>query len=110
MPESGPAGIERRIRRLANRLLRILGGGAGIEMLTPPGPAQSGLVSFRIEGMDAAAATARLLKKYKVVLRSVDSVPPALRASIHYLNTEAEIDRIGKGALDLAAAAKKKSG
>ncbi|HBK81433.1 MAG TPA: hypothetical protein DDZ83_17500 [Nitrospinae bacterium] len=108
--KSGPAGIERRIRRLANRLLRILGGGAGIEMLTPPGPAQSGLVSFRIEGMDAAAATARLLKKYKVVLRSVDSVPPALRASIHYLNTEAEIDRIGKGALDLAAAAKKKSG
>ena len=39
--KSGPAGIERRIRRLANRLLRILGGGAGIEMLTPPGPVVS---------------------------------------------------------------------
>jgi len=107
--KSGPADIERRIRRLANRLLRILREGNGIEVLTPPGSAQSGLVSFRIDGIDSAAATEQLLKKHKIVLRTVDSFPPALRASIHYLNTETEIDKIGKKALKLAATAKMKS-
>jgi selenocysteine lyase/cysteine desulfurase len=105
---SGPAGIERRNRTLANRLLKSLRNTAGVEVITPPGPAQSGLVAFRIEGMDAGAATDGMLKKHKVVLRAVDSVPPALRASIHYLNTEDEIDRIADGAAALARVAGKK--
>lgn len=107
---SGPAGIERRIRTLANRLLKSLRNTSGVEVITPPGPAQSGLVAFRIVGMGAGAATEGMLKKHKVVLRAVDSVPPALRASIHYLNTEAEIDRIADGAAALARAAGKKRG
>ncbi|MBT4429914.1 MAG: hypothetical protein HOC91_05310, partial [Nitrospinaceae bacterium] len=92
----------------ANRLLKSLRNTAGVEVITPPGPAQSGLVAFRIEGMDAGAATDGMLKKHKVVLRAVDSVPPALRASIHYLNTEDEIDRIADGAAALARVAGKK--
>ncbi|HJP15039.1 MAG: aminotransferase class V-fold PLP-dependent enzyme [Nitrospinota bacterium] len=107
---SGPAGIERRVRRLANRLLKRLRSEPGIEVLTPPGPAQSGLVSFRAPGLTPVETAAHLLKKHKVVLRSVDSVPPAVRASIHYVNTEAEIDRIAEGAADLAAVARKKTG
>ncbi len=105
--KAGPAAIERRIRRLANGLLDILRGCPGVEVLSPPGPAQSGLVSFRIKGMDAGRAAERLLKKYKVVLREVASTPPGIRASVHYLNTEAEMERIGKGAVALARASKK---
>lgn len=108
--KSGPAGIERRIRGLANRLLKSLRRTDGVEVISPQGPAQSGLVSFRVLGMDPGAATVGLLKKYKVVLRAVDSVPPALRASIHYLNTEEEIDRIAGGAAALSKAAGKKRG
>lgn len=106
--KSGPAGIERRVRRLANRLLERLRDHPGIDVITPPGPAQSGLVSFRIPGLSADETTARFLKSHRVVLRTVVSAPPGVRASIHYLNTEAEIDRIAKGAEALARRAKKK--
>ncbi len=108
--QSGPAGIERRVRRLANRLLKRLRSEPGIEVLTPPGPAQSGLVTFRAGKLSAQETAEEMLKKHKVVLRAVDSVPPAVRASIHYINTEAEIDRIADGAANLAARARKKTG
>ncbi len=106
--KSGPAGIERRVRRLANRLLERLRDHPGIDVITPPGPAQSGLVSFRIRGLGADETTVRFLKNHHVVLRTVVSAPPGVRASIHYLNTETEIDRIAKGAAALARRAKKK--
>ena len=105
--EAGPAAIERRIRKLANGLLGILRDCPDIDVFTPPGPAQSGLVAFRVRGMDAGTTAERLLKKHRVVLRAVDSVPPCVRASVHYLNTEAEMERIGKGALTLARSARK---
>jgi len=98
----GPRAIERRIGRLAGRLLEILRTEEGVEVISPPGPAQSGLVAFRVRGMEAEAAVARLLKRHRVVLRSVDSEPPALRASVHYLNTEEEVERIGEGVIALA--------
>ncbi|MFC1491217.1 aminotransferase class V-fold PLP-dependent enzyme [Nitrospinota bacterium] len=106
--KNGPARIEQRVRQLSNRLLEMLRGCPGIEVISPPGPAQSGLVSFRIRGLGAETTTERLLNKHKVVLRSVESVPPAVRASIHYLNTDAEIDRIGRGAIELAGGVKGK--
>ncbi len=103
----GPAAIERRVRKLASGLLDALRDCPGIEVLSPPGPAQSGLVSFRVKGMDAGTTADLLLKKHRVVLRAVDSVPPCVRASVHYLNTDAEMERIAKGAIALARKAAK---
>ncbi|MEK6710836.1 MAG: aminotransferase class V-fold PLP-dependent enzyme [Nitrospinota bacterium] len=97
-----PKAIERRIARLATRLLAILRSEERVEVLSPPGPAQSGLVSFRLPALEAEVAVNRLLKRHRVVLRSVDAEPPALRASIHYLNTESEVERIGEAVLELA--------
>lgn len=90
-----PAAIEKRIARLTQRALDGLSTIRGVECLTPAGrPAQSGLVSFRIRGMDAGKAAAILLKKHKIVLRAVAAEPPAIRASIHYLNTGKEIGQL----------------
>ncbi|MDA1001463.1 MAG: aminotransferase class V-fold PLP-dependent enzyme, partial [bacterium] len=92
---SDPAAIERRILQLAQRALDGLSGIRGVACLTPPDrPVQSGLIGFRVRGMDAERAAALLLKKHKVVLRAVDAEPPAVRASIHYLNTDKEIDQL----------------
>lgn len=97
-----PKAIERRIARLAGRLLQILRSEERVEVLSPAGPAQSGLVSFRVPALKAEEAVRALLRRHKVVLRSVDAEPPALRASIHYLNTEDEVERIGEAVLRLA--------
>ncbi|MBI3127125.1 MAG: aminotransferase class V-fold PLP-dependent enzyme [Candidatus Tectomicrobia bacterium] len=106
--QAGPAAIEARVASLAGRLLEILRSDEGVEVLSPAGPAQSGLVSFRVRGVKAEEAVNALLGRHKVVLRSVDADPPAIRASIHYLNTEAEAERIGGAVLKLARRRKRK--
>jgi L-cysteine/cystine lyase len=100
--KSGLRFIERRIAKLADQFLNTLRECEGTVVLSPPGPAQSGLVSFRIKNLSAEEALRILLKKDSIVLRAVDSNPPSLRASIHYLNSEREIDRIGKAVAMLA--------
>ncbi len=106
--KSGPAAIEKRVLKLSDALLAALRECKGVEVLCPPGPAQSGLVAFRVGGMKAETVAARLLKKSRVVLRAVDSEPPAVRASIHYLNTGEEIDRIGEAVRALARGGRKR--
>ncbi len=106
--KAGPAAVEERVLALANRLLARMRAMEGVEVITPPGEARSGLVSFRIRGVEAQSAVDALHGKHGVILRAVVTEPPALRASIHYLNTEREIDRIADAAAAIAAGAGKR--
>ena len=107
---TGPVSIEKRILALANRLLARLRAMESVEVVTPPGEARSGLVSFRIPGVESQKAVDALYGKRGVILRAVVTEPPALRASVHYLNTEREIDRIADAVSDIAADAGKRRG
>jgi L-cysteine/cystine lyase len=80
-----------RIRRLAGRLWEGLGGlaGRGVERLQAEPPA-AGLVFFRVAGA-AAPAAARALEAQGILLRAVPHTG-ALRASVHYLNLDEDID------------------
>lgn len=99
----GPPEIEQRVLRLADLLLEALRDCKGVEVLTPPGKAQSGLVSFRLPGRDAEEVVAHLLQKHRIVVRTVPAEPPGIRTSIHYLNTEEEVNQIGRAVSELAA-------
>ncbi len=98
--------IERRIRSLASGLLDELEKMPAVDLLTLRGggklSAPSGLVSFRIKGMEAGSAVKALLRRHGVALRQVPAEPPALRASIHYLNLEREVERLARAVRALA--------
>jgi L-cysteine/cystine lyase len=63
--------------------------------LRSPRPAQSGLVTFEIEGVAARDAAERLLEQ-RFVLRYVPSRVPYVRASTHLFNTEEEVEALTK--------------
>ncbi len=113
MERVGIEAIERRIRSLASRLLEELKKIPGLELLTPRGggefSAPSGLVSFRIKGIETGTAVKALLRRYGVVLRQVPAEPPALRASINYLNLEKEIDLLARAVRALAGGARRRA-
>ena len=104
---TGPVSIEKRILALANRLLSQIRPIKNVEVITPEGGAQSGLVSFRIKNVESQKVVDRLYRKHQIILRAVVTEPPAVRASIHYLNTEEEMDSIAN-AIDSIAAGRKK--
>ena len=60
-----------------------------------PRPAQSGLVSFEIEGVAAEDAVERLLEQ-GFILRYLPDPNPYLRASTHLFNTEEELEALAK--------------
>ena len=82
------------IRRRADLLIDLL-----CELpratLRSPRPAQSGLVSFEIDGVDAQEAAERLLEQ-RFVLRYVPGPPPYVRASTHLFNTEEELEGLAR--------------
>ncbi len=100
---TGPVSIEKRILALANRLLSRARPIRNVEVITPEGEAQSGLVSFRIQGVESQKIVDRLYRKHQIILRAVVTEPPAVRVSIHYLNTEEEMDLIADAISSLAA-------
>ena len=104
---TGPVSIEKRILALANRLLSQIRPIKNVEVITPEGEAQSGLVSFRIKNVESQNVVDRLYRKHQIILRVVVTEPPAVRVSIHYLNTEDEMDSIAN-AIDAIAAGRKK--
>ncbi len=75
-------------RGMADRLAAI----PGITLLTPR-PAQGTLVSFRIRGWTAAQALAEVAPRATAILRDLPVID-ALRLSIGFWNTEAELDRV----------------
>ncbi len=89
--ERGDGGFQE-IRRLADRLMDQLSGLPRVHLRSPR-PAQSGLVSFEIDGVAAREAAERLLEQ-RFVLRYVPARVPYVRASTHLFNTEEELEAL----------------
>jgi cysteine desulfurase/selenocysteine lyase len=95
--------IEVRCRLLAGRLRAGLGAIPGVT-LRDLGPAPSAIVSFTVAGEAAESVVARAARAGITIGVSdpsstrldpeARSLPPVVRASPHYYNTEAEIDRL----------------
>jgi selenocysteine lyase/cysteine desulfurase len=91
--ERGGAWYEE-IRHRANVLIDLLSELPRVTIRSP-GPAQSGLVSFEVEGMAAKDAVERLLGQ-GLVLRYLPDPNPYIRASTHLFNTEEELEVLAK--------------
>jgi L-cysteine/cystine lyase len=63
--------------------------------LRSPQPAQSGLVSFAVEGVAAKEAAERLLAR-EFILRYIPDPNPYVRASTHLFNTEKELEALAE--------------
>lgn len=104
--------IEQRCRLLADRLRNGLGAIRGIK-IRDLGRAPGAIVSFTMEGCEAdaivrsaAAAGITIGASHPSSTRidaEVRALPPLVRASPHYYNTEAEIDRLIAHLADLPA-------
>ncbi len=91
--ERGEAGF-RGIRRRADLLMDLLSELPRVTLRSPR-PAQSGLVSFQIEGVEAKEAAERLLER-RFILRHLPDPTPYVRASTHLFNTEEELEALAE--------------
>jgi L-cysteine/cystine lyase len=89
----GEAGFEE-IQHRADLLTNLLSEIPGV-ILRSPRPAQSGLVSFEVEGLAAKEVAERLLDK-KFVLRYIPGARSYVRASTHLFNSEEELRELAK--------------
>jgi len=89
--ERGPAGFREILRRaelLTQRLSEL-----PRVTLRSPRPAQSGLVSFEVEGIVPKEAVERLLQE-RFVVRYIPDPNPYVRASTHLFNTDEELEAL----------------
>ena len=91
--ERGEAGLEE-IRLRAELLTGLLSELPRVTLRSPQ-PAESGLVSFEVEGLAAKEVVERLLEK-EFVLRHLPEPRPYVRASTHLFNSEEEIEALAK--------------
>ncbi len=91
--EREEAGFEG-IRHRADLLMDLLSEMPRLSLRSPR-PAQSGLVSFEVEGVAAKEVAERLLEK-RFVLRYLPEPNSYVRASTHLFNTEEEIEGLAK--------------
>jgi selenocysteine lyase/cysteine desulfurase len=95
--EIGVKEIEERNRQLAERLKRQLADIPAVHVYSPSEPGlSSGLVSFAVSGWEPPAAVERLWNDHRIVVRQV-GYPPGIRASLHFFNTEDEVDQLAQG-------------
>ncbi len=97
-----------RICELSTRLWKGLGALSNVQCLLKEAPPPSGLVSFQLlnkagqPDLEQHSAVVQQLETEKIYLRTLLS-PNCVRACVHYLTTEAEVDhlieRIAKAAL-----------
>ena len=92
-----------RIRQLAADTREQLLSIPGVTVLTPP-ERHAGLVAFRVAGQDSAAVVTALARAGYVV-RTVPLLPPAVRVSCGFYNTEAELAGLVAEVRKLAAQA-----
>lgn len=98
----GMGAIESRIHQLVGVLRTKLAGVPGVELITPDDPASwSGLVVFRVDGVDVESAVKALWERWRIVCRWI-AAPRALRVSIHAFNTEDELDVLVRAVDELA--------
>src|SRR5215212_9106558 len=91
--ERGIAGFEE-IRHRADFLIDLLSQLPHVTIRSPR-PAQSGLVSFKVEGVAAEDAVERLLEQC-FILRYLPDPNSYIRASTHLFNTEEELEALAK--------------
>ena len=101
--EAGPTEIEERVLALAaltkKELLQI----PGVSVLSPlEGPGCSGLVSFEVDGIPGDEVVKHLWDAKRIVARGV-AVPPCVRLSLCYFNTEEEVRQVAGAIRELAA-------
>jgi L-cysteine/cystine lyase len=89
--ERGESGFEE-IRHRADLLMDLLSELPRVTLRSPR-PAQSGLVSFEVEGVAAKDAAERLLEQ-RFILRSIPGPNSYVRASTHLFNTEEELEAL----------------
>ena len=100
--EIGVQEIEERNRQLAARLKRQLSDIPAVQVYSPMEPdLSSGLVSFALSGWEPPAAVERLWNDHRIVVRQV-GYPPGIRASLHFFNTEDEVDQLAQAVKGLA--------
>lgn len=94
LEEVGISEIEERNRELAARLKGQLADIPGVHIYTPMEPGlSSGLVAFALAGWEPPAVVERLWDDHRIVVRQV-GYPPGVRASLHFFNTEDEVDQL----------------
>jgi L-cysteine/cystine lyase len=93
--------IYERVARLAGEAAAMLAEVPGVQVLTPR-DRMAGLVTFRIKGWKAAAALEELEQRTLCIARTI---PPldAVRISVGFFNTEAELRRFRDGVAVVAA-------
>ena len=63
-------------------------------------PQSAGLVSFSVAGQSADSVVARLWQDHRIVVRQVH-YPESIRASLHFFNTEEEVDTLARAVAEL---------
>ncbi|HIC15570.1 MAG TPA: aminotransferase class V-fold PLP-dependent enzyme [Gemmatimonadetes bacterium] len=92
--DPGVAAIEERGLDLSTILKQALVDVPGINLLSPMDRQDStGLVSLTVDGMTPEEAVNRLWQEHRIVCRQV-SFPPGLRISLHFFNTEEEVEQV----------------
>lgn len=91
--ERGAEGLQG-IRRRADLLLDRLTDLPGVTIRSPR-PAQSGLVSFEIDGLASKEAVERLLER-RFVVRYIPDPHPYVRVSTHLFNTDEELEALAR--------------
>ncbi len=93
--------VHRRGPALARRTADALAALDGVELVTPR-ERMATLVTFRIRGWTAAAALEELEARVFAIARTIPSID-AVRASVGFFNSEAELDRFVEAVALLAA-------
>jgi len=100
--EVGIKNIEERNLDLAESAKAKLAEVSGVTVHSPlERRDSSGLVSFSIAGQEPVPIVEKLWENYRLVVRQV-GYPPGVRASLHFFNTEEEVDLLVGGVRELA--------
>ncbi|PKB71423.1 MAG: hypothetical protein BZY87_06105 [SAR202 cluster bacterium Io17-Chloro-G6] len=100
--EVGIQNIEQRNLDLADSAKAKLSEIPGVTITSPTERRDSsGLVSFAVAGQEPVSVVERLWANHRLVVRQV-GYPAATRASIHFFNTEQEIELLAGGVRELA--------
>jgi len=100
--EAGICNIETRNLDLAESAKAKLSEVAGVTVLSPSERRDSsGLVTFAVEGQTPISVVERLWEDHKIVVRQVGH-PAGVRVSLHFFNTEEEVELLVGGVRELA--------
>ena len=100
--ETGIQNIEERNLDLADSAKAKLSEISGVSVRSPSERRDSsGLVSFAVAGKTPASVVENLWENHRIVVRQV-SHPAGVRASLHFFNTEQEVDLMVGGVRELA--------